>query len=151
MAKTVNFTRADFATKEEQQIINNCFDDHVQGLTKRIINSLLDLRGNQMGYRVDQFEHALQTATRVLRDGGDRDIIVCALLHDIGEHLAPVNHGELAAAIVRPYVSLENTWMLQHHGILQSKNYIHELATGQKTQKLESHPAFDQTIRFYKM
>ena len=152
MNKIVNFTRADLATEEELKIIDNCFEEHIKGLTKRIIGSLLGLRGNQMGYRVDQLEHSLQTATRALRDGSDRETIVCALLHDVGEHLAPVNHGEFAAAILRPYISPENAWMLQYHGILQSESYLHQLALDRnESERLQEHPAFERTIRFCKM
>jgi predicted HD phosphohydrolase len=152
MNRIVNFTSADLATEEELKIIDNCFEDHVKGLAKRIIEALLDLRGYYMGYRVDQLEHSLQTATRSLRDGSDQETIVCALLHDIGETLAPVNHGEFAAAILRPYVSSENTWMVQYHGILQSDTYIHQVALDQnKGEQIEKHSAFEQTIRFCKM
>ena len=152
MNKIVNFTRADLATEEELKIIDNCFEEHIKGLTKRIIEALLGLRGYQMGYRVDQLEHSLQTATRALRDGSDQETIVCALLHDIGEHLAPVNHGEFAAAILRPYVSPENAWMLHYHGILQSESYLHQLALdSNESEGLQEHPAFERTIRFYKM
>ncbi|MEQ9671728.1 HD domain-containing protein [Coleofasciculus sp. G2-EDA-02] len=149
MNKIVNFTRADLATEKELKIIDNCFEEHIKCLTKRIIEALLGLRGNQMGYRVDQLEHSLQTATRALRDGSDQETIVCALLHDIGEHLAPVNHGELAAAILRPYVSPENAWIVQYHGIVQSDSYLHQLVLdGNEYKRLQEHPAFEQTIRF---
>jgi predicted HD phosphohydrolase len=152
MKRTVNFTRADFATEEELKIIDDCFEDHIKGLANRVIEALLGLRGYYMGYRVDQLEHSLQTATRALRDGSDRETIVCALLHDIGETLAPVNHGEFAAAILRPYVSSENAWMIQYHGILQSDTYIHQVALDQnKGEQIEKHPAFERTIRFCKM
>ena len=42
-----------------------------------------------------------------------------ALLHDIGETLSPVNHGEVAASVLRPYISPCNFWILQHHEIFQ--------------------------------
>ena len=35
-------------------------------------------------------------------------MIVGALLHDIGDELAPLNHSEYAAAIIKPYVSQKN-------------------------------------------
>lgn len=152
MNKIVDFTRADLATEEELRIIDNYFEDHIKGLPTRIIEALQGLSCYQMGYRVNQLEHSLQTATRALRDGSDQETIVCALLHDIGEHLAPINHGDFAAAILRPYVSPENAWMVHHHGILQSHNYLDGLSLdSNEYERLQEHPAFERTIRFYKM
>lgn len=149
MNKIVNFTRADLATQEELKIIDDYFEEHIKGLSKRIIESIQGLSRYQMGYRVNQLEHSLQTATRALRDGSDQETIVCALLHDIGEHLAPINHGDLAAAILRPYVSPENAWMVHHHGILQSDNYLDRLTLdGNEYKRFQEHPAFERTIRF---
>lgn len=150
MNKTVSFTTLDRATKEDLEIIDDCFKAQVKGVKKRIIEALLGLRGNPMGYQIDRFEHSLQTATRALRDGCDDEMIVCALLHDIGDDLAPLNHGELAAAVLRPYVSEENAWTVKHHGILQSKEYLHEMKVDKNEleKKLRNHPAFERTIIF---
>ena len=41
------------------------------------------------------YEHSVQTATRALRDGADAETVVCALMHDVGEVLAPPCHGEV--------------------------------------------------------
>ena len=46
-----------------------------------------------------------QTATRAEQDGADTETIVCALLHDIGDVISPVNHSQASAAILRPYIS----------------------------------------------
>ena len=67
----------------------------------------------------------LQTATRAERDGADIDWIVTALLHDIGDDLAPHNHDSIAAAVIKPYVREECTWVCQHHGIFQLVYYAH--------------------------
>ena len=43
-------------------------------------------------------------------------MIVATLLHDIGDELAPLNHSEYAAAILKPYVSEKTHWIIQKHG-----------------------------------
>lgn len=37
------------------------------------------------GYRISRFEHSIQSATRAEADGADIDMVVGALLHDIGD------------------------------------------------------------------
>lgn len=81
------------------------------------LEHLEKLREPEPGYSVDPYEHSLQTATRAWRDGqsGDDQIIVAALLHDIGDFFAPQNHGEFCAAILKPYVRPEVYWTVKHH------------------------------------
>ena len=70
-------------------------------------------------YQVSRLEHCLQTATRAERDGADDETVACALLHDIGDILAPANHSQVAAALLRPYISAKNHWIVEHHGLFQ--------------------------------
>ncbi|NEO69449.1 MAG: HD domain-containing protein [Moorea sp. SIO3H5] len=139
----------DTLTKEQWDFTNQCFDELVNSLTDRIINTLLDLRGHKMGSQVDRLEHCLQTATRAFRDGADEEMVVCALLHDIGDDLAPYNHGQVAAAILRPYVSPENAWMIEHHEVFQGYYFQHFIGGDRdERNKFKGHPAFEQTIIF---
>jgi predicted HD phosphohydrolase len=102
-----------------------------------------------LGAAVDRYAHSLQTATRCLRDGSDNETVVCALLHDIGDVLAPENHAELAASILRPYVSEQNWWVIKHHDIFQGYYYFHYL---EKDRRLRDHyrtsPYFGACVRF---
>ena len=102
-----------------------------------------------LGAAVDRYTHSLQTATRCLRDGSDTETVVCALLHDIGDVLAPENHAELAASILRPYVSEQNWWVIKHHDIFQGYYYFHYL---EKDRRLRDHyrasPYFGACVRF---
>ena len=76
-------------------------------------------------YQISRLEHCLQTATRAERDGADDETVVCALLHDIGDVLAPANHSQVAAALLQPYVSEKNHWIIKHHGVFQGYYYFH--------------------------
>ena len=77
------------------------------------------------GYRINNFRHCLQSATRVLRAGHDDETIAVALLHDIGFDACPATHGDFAAALMQPYISARNHWMLEHHQIFQDFHAPH--------------------------
>ncbi len=90
---------------------------------KRLLGMVEGLKGINIGYQVDLYEHSVQTATRALKDGADDETIVCGLLHDIGEILVPICHGEVAGSLLRPYISPKNYWILTNHEIFQAFYY----------------------------
>jgi predicted HD phosphohydrolase len=107
------------------------------------------LKGDHGGFAVDRLEHSLQTATRAHRAGHDEEYVVCALIHDIGDILLPSNHAELAAVILRPYVSERNHWMLEHHGIFQGYYFFHYLGLDRDMrEQFRGHPDFEYTAQF---
>ena len=113
--------------------------------------SQLELLKNEdpLGAAVDRYTHSLQTATRSLRDGSDNETVVCALLHDIGDVLAPENHAEYAASILRPYVSEQNWWVVKHHDIFQGYYYFHYLEKDRRLRdRYRSSPYFAACVRF---
>ena len=98
---------------------------------------------------VDRYVHSLQTATRCLRDRSDGETVVCALLHDIGDLLAPENHAELAASILRPYVSEQNWWVVKHHDIFQGYYYFHHIGKDRRLRdRYRADPYFGACVRF---
>ena len=118
-------------------------------LPKRVIAHLKQLEGDCGGFAVDRLEHSLQAATLAHRDGMDEEYVVCALLHDIGDMLASQNHAELAATMLRPFVSEENWWMLQHHGIFQGYYFFHHLGLDRDLrEQFRGHPHFERTAAF---
>jgi predicted HD phosphohydrolase len=118
-------------------------------LPNRVIAHLKLLAGDCGGFAVDRFEHSLQSASLAHRDGMDEEYVVCALLHDMGDILASANHAELAATILKPYVSDENWWMLQHHGIFQGYYFFHYLGLDRNMRdQFRGHPAFERTAMF---
>jgi predicted HD phosphohydrolase len=115
----------------------------------RILSHLKLLGGDYGGFNVDRLEHSLQTATRAHRAGHDEEYVVCALLHDIGDILLPANHAELGAAILKPYVSEQNHWMLEKHGIFQGYYFFHHLGLDRDLRdEWRGHPAFEYTAQF---
>ena len=111
---TVSFTRMDQGTAEDYALVGEQIEAHTRAtLADNVLGTLKMMRGPKLGYKVDRYEHSLQTATRALRDGADEETVVVALLHDIGDVLAPDNHSQYAASVLRPYVSEENHWILK--------------------------------------
>ena len=125
-----------------------------QGTARRLLAELAR-QGDQSnedglsGYQVSRLEHALQTATRALRDGADDDWLAAALLHDIADRFAPQNHATAAAEILRPFVREEVAWVVQHHGVFQMYYYAHHLGGDREArQKYADHPHFQTCIEF---
>jgi predicted HD phosphohydrolase len=76
-------------------------------------------------------------------------MIVAALLHDIGDELAPMNHSEYAAAILKPYVSEKTHWIVERHGEFQAFYYAHHLGGDRnKREKYKDHKYYQATIDF---
>jgi predicted HD phosphohydrolase len=100
---------------------------HAGHLPDRLLATLDRLTGSLGGYRITRLEHSLQAATRARLAGADVNWVVAALLHDIGDELAPYNHSALAAAVIQPYVPEEVHWVVLHHGVFQSYYYAHHL------------------------
>jgi len=101
------------------------------------------------GLPVSRYEHALQTATRAYRDGRDEEYVVCALLHDVGDALAMHNHADIAVAILKPYVSERNLWMVQHHSLFQGYYFFHHLGADRHARnRFKDHKWYDYTAEF---
>src|SRR6478672_7372819 len=117
--ETVRFTRMADGTADDYALLDRYEEQYMTGLPNRLMESLEKLRASFAGYQVSRYEHSLQSATRALRDGRDEEYVVAALLHDIGDELAPWTHGEMVAAILKPYVRPEVCWVVKHHGLFQ--------------------------------
>lgn len=125
--KTVAFTEMAKGTAAEYEFLHRLEREYVADLPARLLHALRELEHSLSGYRVSRLAHSLQSATRAHRGGESEEMVVAALLHDIGDVLAPLAHGEMAAAILKPYVSERTHWIIQHHGVFQMYYYAHHL------------------------
>jgi predicted HD phosphohydrolase len=123
--RVVSFHRMEDGTREDYELLERSELDYVRALPDHVLVALRKLDHSLPGYPVSRLGHSLQTATRALRDGADDELIVAALIHDVGDELAPYNHSEVAAGIIRPYVRPEVTWIVEQHGLFQSYNNAH--------------------------
>jgi predicted HD phosphohydrolase len=136
-------------TAADWQIIGKSFYPFAQHLPDRLMAHLRELRGDFGGFSVDRFEHSLQTATRAHQAGRDEEYVVCALLHDMGDLLGTYNHAEIAAAVLKPFVSEENHWMLDHHGIFQGYYFFHYIGLDRNMRdRFRDHPSYGYTLEF---
>ena len=83
------------------------------------------------------------------KDGRDDEYVACALLHDIGDTLGTFNHFDIAAAILKPFVSAENLWMVQNHGIFQGYYFFHHIGLDRNLRdRFQGHPQYERTREF---
>jgi predicted HD phosphohydrolase len=149
MHKHTQFTRMQDSTQQDWQLIGAEFMQFAKALPDRIIKHLQLLEGDYGGFPIDRYAHSLQTATRALRDGRDDEYVCCALLHDIGDTLGSFNHPDIAAAILKPFVSAENLWMVQNHGIFQGYYFFHHIGMDKNMrEQFRDHPCFERTAEF---
>lgn len=136
-------------TQEDWTIIAQEFVPFAANGGKRILDHLKLLEGDCGGFPIDRLTHCLQTATRAHRDGRDEEYVVCALLHDIGDTLGAYNHPDIAAAMLKPFVSEANHWMVEKHGIFQGYYYFHYLGMDRDLREsFRGHAHFQRTAEF---
>lgn len=136
-------------TQEDWQKIASSFLPFATSGGKRVLDHLRLLAGDFGGFPVDRLEHSLQTATRAFRDDRDEEYVVCALLHDIGDTLGAFNHPDIAAAILKPFVSEQNHWMVKNHGVFQGHYYFHYLGMDRDMRdQFKDHEHYQYTAEF---
>jgi len=148
VSKKVLFTAMDHGTREDYDLVFAHDAENAAELADRVLGWMESMDGSSP-YQISRLDHSLQTATRAEADGADDETVVCALLHDIGDVLGPANHSQIAAALLRPYVSEKNYWIVLHHGLFQGY-YWFELYGKDKDQRdvLKDHPYYQACVDF---
>ena len=147
--KKVSFTEMKNGTKEDYLFLDKHEKDFANKTADRILDFLSNLTETLEGYQISRLEHSLQSATRAYNNGESEELVVAALLHDIGDELAPMNHSEYAASILKPYVSEKTHWIVEKHGEFQMYYYAHHLG-GNRNQRdiYKDHKYYKDTIKF---
>ncbi|MDA0186214.1 MAG: HD domain-containing protein [Proteobacteria bacterium] len=150
MAETVSFTAMKDGTREEYALLAQLEKPFLALTADRVLDELR--RADEVtleGYKISRLTHGLQSATRAMRDGADIDWVVGALLHDIGDGLAPQNHDRLSAEVIRPFVRWDVAWVVEHHGIFQMLYYAHHYGWDRDArERFRDHPCFDSCAEF---
>jgi predicted HD phosphohydrolase len=137
----VSFVRMEDGTQADYELLDRRERAYVRELPDRVLGALQKLDQSLQGYAVTRLQHSLQAATRALRDGADDELIVAALIHDLGDDLSPYNHAEVAAAIIRPYVRREVAWIVEQHGLFQTYYYAHHYGRDRNLrEQFRDHP-----------
>ena len=149
-SRTVSFTQMKDGTKEEYELLRELEAPFMRLTADRV---LVELRRHDEatleGYKITRLQHGLQSATRAEADGMDVDWIVGALLHDIGDGLAPQNHDRFSAEVIRPFVRWEVAWTVEHHGIFQMLYYGHHYGWDRNARdRFRDHPCFATCAAF---
>ena len=147
--KSVSFTRMEDGTAEEHAFLTPLYEKCRNGVSDRLLELLKAMKRDKLGYQVDRYTHSLQSATRAESDGADEETVVCALLHDLGDVIAPDNHSEVIASILRPYISEKNHWVLKHHGLFQGYYYFHHIGGDRNArERYKDHPFYQDCVDF---
>lgn len=147
--EVASFTRMDEGTVEDYEFLGRLEAEYVKGLADRVLDDLKGLKDSLGGYQIDRYEHSLQSATLAQRDGQDEEMVVAALLHDIGDELAPLNHGEFAASILKPYVSEKTYWIVKYHPLFQSHYFGKQTGTDPNARDIfKDHPWYQDCVDF---
>jgi predicted HD phosphohydrolase len=144
----MHFAHLDDISVDDFAVLRRVHEQNLRNLPDLLLE-MLDTLGGDDAYPVDRRTHSLQAATRALRDGRDEEYVVVTLLHDIAETLGPLNHGEVIAAILKPFISEPNHWMLEHHPLFQS--YFYGSRVGVDPNGRDAYrdsPYFDRTAEF---
>jgi predicted HD phosphohydrolase len=147
--ETVGFTRMADGTAEDYELLARLEEEYMQRLPDRLLAAVQALESSFAGYQVSRYEHSLQSATRALRDGRSDEYVVAALLHDIGDELAPHTHGQMVGAILRPFIEPRICWIVEHHGVFQQ--YFYGRQTGEDPdarERYRGHEWFDDCAEF---
>ena len=148
-SQRASFSAMENGKPDDWAIIGGSFLTYAKGLPDRVLDHLRLLDGDFGGFPIDRLQHSLQTATRAHRAGESEDYVVMALLHDIGDTLGSYNHPDIAAAILRPFVSARLHWMCQNHGIFQGYYFFHYLGMDRNMRDaLRGHEHYEDTARF---
>ena len=147
--KKVSFTEMKNGTKEDYRLLEKYEKDFERKTADRILKYLASQTTTLEGYQVTRLEHSLQAATRAYKNGECEEMVVATLLHDIGDDLAPMNHSQYAASILRPYVSEKTYWIVQHHGLFQTYYSAHHLGGDRNARdKFKNYEHYQATIDF---
>jgi len=148
----VKFTAMKDGDAEDYAMLDVHERDYASGTADRLLGALVELDESLSGYQVTRLGHSLQAATRAWRAGADTDWVVAALLHDIGDIYAPYNHDEYAAAILKPFVREQVTWVVEKHGDFQRLYYAHHVGGNRHARdRFKGHAYYDDCAEFCEM
>ena len=148
--RTVSFTQMKDGTAADYHLLEEMEKPYLGLTASRIIDELRRQGEVSLeGYKITRLDHALQSATRAKHERADTDWIVAALLHDIGDGLAPQNHDRFSAEVIRPFVRWDVAWVVEHHGIFQMLYYGRHYGWDENARdQFKDHPCFDSCAEF---
>ena len=147
--KKVNFTEMKNGSREDYELLEKYEKNFERKTADRLLKYLASQTTTLEGYQITRLEHSLKAATRAYKNGESEEMVVATLLHDIGDDLAPMNHSQYAASIIRPYVSEKTYCIILHHGLFQTYYSAHHLGGDRNARdKFKDHKYYQDTVDF---
>jgi predicted HD phosphohydrolase len=144
----VGFTDMQHGTREDYELVFAHEQAQIDTQADRALDWLRQMDGDSP-YQISRLDHVLQSATRAERDGADNETIFCALMHDIGDIIGTANHSQVGAALIRPYVSEKNWWIVQHHGLFQGYYWFEHYGRNRdERDTYKDSPYYEATVQF---
>jgi len=63
----------------------------------------------------DVFTHSLQVLNWAFRESNDIDLILAAMLHDVGKVGGSIGHAKRGVTLISCYCSEKTLWLIEHH------------------------------------
>jgi predicted HD phosphohydrolase len=143
------FTTIDESTSADWRVIGRQMRVTQHMVADHVLMLMRTLGSDHGGFPVTRLEHCLQTATRAERAGHDDEYVLCALVHDIGDALAPYNHPAIAASMLHGLVSEANLFMVEHHDVFQGFHFWDKIGMDRDArEQFRDSEWFDQTADF---
>ncbi len=146
----VSWTQMADGTQQDYEMLGRLYTEHTQNeMVANLVTLLKLMEGPKLGYQIDRYQHSLQSATRALRADESLDMVIGALLHDVGDSFAPENHSATAAALLAPYLDEETHWVIKHHGLFQGYYYFHHVGGDPHGRDIyKDHPYYESCVQF---
>lgn len=148
--QTVSFHHFAHMTKQDSDLLVSNVPRAYEDAAQTIVQLLKSLEHTpRYSLPVDQLQHALQTATRAVRDNGSDEQVLLCLCHDIGKAISVLNHPAIGAEIMRPYVAKETYQIILTHADFQGRySYPHRGQDERAYLRYQGEPWFELALRF---
>jgi predicted HD phosphohydrolase len=134
---------------EYMEYLDGFVADDLNYVPDRILRQLRLLETIVEGMEIDQLQHSLQTATRAERAGAGLDMVVAALVHDVGKSISNANHPAVAAEMARPWLADEACWVIRVHQDFQGIHYFARMGLDPMMRlRHRDHPWYDLAEEF---
>lgn len=147
MSDRATYKSMETARAEDWAIMGTYKANNRASLPDEILALLKRLHTKEDGSPISGYDHSLQSATLAYNDNADDETVFIALLHDIGQVLSVDIHSEVAASILRPYISDKNHWIVKHHAEFQGYYFWHHVGKDQLArEQYKDHPYYQDCI-----
>lgn len=144
-----SFRRMDLSTQQHWDAIINETIVYQSHMPDQILVFLRQLESITTGFAVNQLVHCIQTASRAEKAGATDELILASLCHDIGKVASILNHAQISAEILRPYVSIETYEIIGAHQDFQGKHYYKYIGQDPDTREhFRDRPWFELAEQF---